>query len=96
MNFGPLFRSTNFRQRISDTFCRTVTKFGIVRGLANSHLFPVFHELWSEGPAIPCSNVHHSFTDAAVLSSVLFCITGTHATTGIHIYTHIRLNSHNS
>ena len=43
-----------------------VTKFGMVRGLANQHLFPEFRELWSGVPAIPCVDLHQSFTDALV------------------------------
>jgi len=37
-------------------------KFGSVRGLANWHSFPEFCELWSGGPAIPCGDMHQSFT----------------------------------
>ena len=35
-----------------------------VRGLANRNLFLKFRELWSGGPAIPCGDMHQSFTDA--------------------------------
>jgi len=31
-------------------FCRSATKFGRIRGLANRNLFPEFRELWSGGP----------------------------------------------
>jgi len=31
---------------ISHTFCRSATKFGRVRGLANRNLYPEFRELW--------------------------------------------------
>jgi len=42
-------------------------KFGSVRGLANRNLFPEFRELWSECPAMPCGDMHQSFTDALVM-----------------------------
>jgi len=42
--------------------CRSATKFGRMRGLANRNLFPEFRELWSRGPVIPCSDIHQSFT----------------------------------
>jgi len=45
--FVHFIRITNCRQPadISDTFCGMVTKFGMVRGLANKHLLPKFGEL---------------------------------------------------
>jgi len=41
--------------------------FGSVRGLANQKLISEFGELWSEGPVIPCGDMHQSFTDALVM-----------------------------
>jgi len=41
-------------------------KLGRARGLSNGHLFPKFCEFWSGGSAIPCGNMHQSFTDALV------------------------------
>jgi len=41
-------------------------EFGMVRGLANVQV-SVFGELWSAGPAIPCGDLHQSFTDAAII-----------------------------
>jgi len=41
------FGSTNFQQATADTsntFCCRVTKFGMVRGLANRHSLPKFDE----------------------------------------------------
>ena len=39
-------------------FCRSATKFGKIRSLANRHLLPVFRELWSlRGPVIPCGDM---------------------------------------
>jgi len=69
MNFGPLFRERKFSTaNISDIFC-TITKFGMVRGLANQHLFSEFRELWSRRrSAIPCGELHQSFTDALVMT----------------------------
>jgi len=49
-------------------------KFGIVRDMANRQLFPKFRELWSKGPAIPCGDMHQSFTDALV-HSFICCVT---------------------
>jgi len=67
VNFGLLFREANFSTTdISQTFCRSVTKFGRFRGLANRNLFPKFPEFWSSGPTIPCIDMHQSFTDALV------------------------------
>jgi len=51
-----------------------VTKIGRVVGLANRHLFPEFGELWTGGPAIPCGDMHQSFTDALVSSFVNFLL----------------------
>ena len=42
-------------------------EFGMVRGLANGHVFPEFGELWTAGRAIPCGDLHQSFTDAAII-----------------------------
>jgi len=68
VNFVPLLRKHNFSiADISHTSCQRMTKFSMVRGLANRHLFPEFRELWSGGPAIPCGDLHHSFTDALVI-----------------------------
>jgi len=47
---------------ISHTFCRSVTKFGSVRGLANRNLFPEFRG----GLMISCGDMHQSFTDTHV------------------------------
>jgi len=55
-----------FPQRISRTFCRSVTKFGHVRGLANGNLFPEFRWILVRGPVIPCGDMHQSFTGALV------------------------------
>ena len=67
VNFGLLFREHTFSTAdILGTFCHRVTKFGMVRGLANRHLLTKFGELWSAGYTIPCGNMHQSFTDALV------------------------------
>jgi len=67
VNFNLLFRGAKFSTTdISHSFCRTATKFGSVRGLANRSLFPEFRDLWSAGPVIPCGDMHQSFTDALV------------------------------
>jgi len=41
------FGSTNYRQRIFCTLLLEMTKFSTIMGLAKSHLFPEFCELWS-------------------------------------------------
>ena len=64
VNFGLC--SNFFTTDIWHTFCRSATKFGSVRGVANRHLFPEFCKLWSGGPVIPCGDMHQSFTDALV------------------------------
>ena len=51
---------------ISHNFCRSATKFGNVRGLANRNLFPEFRELWSGGSVIPCGDMHQPFADTLV------------------------------
>ena len=67
MNFDPLFREQNLSTTdILYTFYRRETKFGSVRDLANRHLFPEFHELWSGGPVILCGDMHQSFTGSLV------------------------------
>jgi len=43
-----------------------VATFNNVRGLANGDLFHEFGELWFGDPAIPCGDMHRSFTDALV------------------------------
>ena len=53
VNFGPLFwEQKHSTANIADTFCWSVTKFGMVRGLANGYLFPEFGELWPTFPGI--------------------------------------------
>jgi len=54
---------------ISHTSCRSATKFGTIRGLASQHFFQFFEfdELLSGGPAIPCGDMHQSFSDARVI-----------------------------
>jgi len=61
--FGSNISTTD--RPISHTFCRSATKFGLVRGLANRNLFPEFREFWSGDPVIglPCEDMHRSFTD---------------------------------
>ena len=54
------------------TFCRSTTKFGSVRGLANQHLFPEFRELWFAGPVIPCGDMHQSFANPPYTCKVVF------------------------
>ena len=67
VNFGLLFRGAKFfHNYFSHIFCQSATKFGRVRGLANRNLFPEFRELWSEGPVIPCVDMHQSFTGTLV------------------------------
>jgi len=65
-DFGELrstfLMSTNIRQWISRTLCRLLTKFGMVMGLVNGHLFPKFRELWSGDPAIPCGDMQPAVT----------------------------------
>ena len=55
-----------------------MTKFGSVKGLAIRHLFPEFGELWSGVPAIPCGDMHQSFTDAHfyLLSDMMDSVSG--------------------
>jgi len=44
--YSQLFREHKFSTaNISHTFCRSSTKFVIVRGLDNGHMFPKFGEL---------------------------------------------------
>jgi len=58
-NFGLLFRQQTFSTTdISHTFCRSATKIGSVRGLANTNLFSKFRALWSWGPVISCGDTH--------------------------------------
>jgi len=54
---------------ISHTSCQSAMKFGTVRGLASQHFFQFFEfgELLSGGPAIPCVDMHQSFSDAHVI-----------------------------
>jgi len=67
VNFGLLFRGAKFvHNYFLHIFYHSTTKFGRVRGLANRNLFPEFRELWSEGPVIPCGDMHQSFTGALV------------------------------
>jgi len=58
VNFGPLFWKHKFLTLdISGSFYRIVTKFGMVRGLANGHFFPEFDELW---PTFPGAKIFNS------------------------------------
>jgi len=66
-NFGLLLAQHKFSTAdISHNFCRSATKFGSIRGLANRNLFPEFRELWSRVPVIPCGDMHRPFTDVLV------------------------------
>ena len=61
--------STNFQQRISCTILVVAQRnLAALGGLANGHVLPKFGELRSTGPAIPCGDMHQSFTDALVYS----------------------------
>ena len=52
VNFGPLLWEHKFSTAdISHTSCHSATKFGVVRGLANRHLFPEFRKLRSTAAA---------------------------------------------
>ena len=50
---------------ILQTSCRSATKFGMVRGIANGHLFPEFGELVG-GPVIPCDDIAYSVSHSLV------------------------------
>jgi len=68
VNYGSLFREHKFSTGDTlRTSCRSATKFGIVRGLTNGHLFLEFGELRSRCTAIPCGDMHQYFTDALVI-----------------------------
>jgi len=63
----PTFPGATFSiTDIAHTSCRSATKFGRVRGLANWSLFLEFRGLFSGDPVIPCGDMHQSFTDTLV------------------------------
>jgi len=67
VNFSLITREANSQlTNISHTSCRSATKFGSDRGLANRSLFPQFRELWSGGPVRLCGDMHLTFTGALV------------------------------
>ena len=72
--WSTFFREQNFSTRdISHTFCRSATKFGGVKRLANQiRLLSKFRELWPGSPVIPCSDMHQSFTEALALVKWFF------------------------
>jgi len=73
VNFGSTFWEHKFLTAdISHPSCQRVTKFTVVRDLTNRHLLSEFCELWTRGPAIPCGDLHQSFSDALVVVDVIF------------------------
>jgi len=61
----PTFPGSNiFPQRIAHTLCARAQRNLTMLGGRN--LFPKFHELWSEGPVIPCGDMYQPFSDALV------------------------------
>jgi len=70
VNFDPLFRGAQIfdNSRYLAHFLSEDDKIwhGYGAQLANWDLFPEFRELWFLSPAIPCGDLHQSFTDARV------------------------------
>ena len=66
MNFGVLFWEQNFSTRDISHICRSATKFGRIKGLANRNLLPEFRELWPGGSrdTMRRHGMHQSVTDA--------------------------------
>ena len=64
VNFGPLFREAKiFHGGYLVHFCHSATKICMAKRLANWHSFHELRELCSGEPAIPCGDMHQSFTD---------------------------------
>jgi len=75
VNVGLLFRGIHiFHGGYLAHFCRSASKFSSVRGIGAWQVLNDFGELWSGGPAIPCGDLHQSFTDTLVLMCPCFFI----------------------
>jgi len=66
----PVGNQEFLKVEVSYSVCRSATNFGSIRDLVIRHLFSKFDKLWSGGPAIPCDDMHQSFTDALVMAAL--------------------------
>jgi len=73
VNFDPLFQGAQiFDSGYYAHFFLEGDEIGTIRDVANWLLFPKFRKLWSGDPAIPCGNMHQSFTDAVANNLLSF------------------------